>query len=260
MKICKHIISITVGAVALTSSLAAASETPVSTEVMTLLYQDANQAPPAPPTEAEESSRWYASAALGASFLLDTEIKETNGPKFKFKTGLGLNLGVGYILTKNWAVEVRSGVLWNEIDEYQGTSQGVSYNGGDGTVYQIPLMASAVYSIPISDKFSIGLKAGIGLQWTDFSVDRIRITAPRLNALGSLDKTSTSFRWEVGFQLANQIAHNIRIGGGVIFSGSSSIDVGSPMVDLGGTTEVGLGDKLDPLYNISLGFGVNIRF
>ena len=173
---------------------------------------------------------------------------------------MGLNLGVGYILTEQWAVEVRSGVLWNEIDAYQGTSQGVSYNGGDGTVYQIPLMASAIYSIPFSDKFSVGLKAGIGLQWTDFSVDRIRITAPGLNALGSLDNTSTSFRWEVGFQLANQIAHNIRIGGGVMFSGTTSVDIGSPTVDIGGNNIVGLGDKLDPLYNITLGFGVNITF
>ena len=252
---------LTVGAAAFGCSSLVAADSVVSTDVMALLYQDSDNAPPPPPpTDAEAPNRWYASAALGASFLLDTEISNTSGPKFKFKTGMGLNLGVGYILTEQWAVEVRSGVLWNEIDAYQGTSQGVSYNGGDGTVYQIPLMASAIYSIPFSDKFSVGLKAGIGLQWTDFSVDRIRITAPGLNALGSLDNTSTSFRWEVGFQLANQIAHNIRIGGGVMFSGTTSVDIGSPTVDIGGNNIVGLGDKLDPLYNITLGFGVNITF
>ena len=228
---------------------------------MALLYQDSDNVPaPPPPVDAEAPNRWYASAAIGASFLLGTEISNTSGPKFKFKTGVGLNLGVGYILTKQWSVEVRSGVLWNEIDEYQGSSQGVSYNGGDGTVYQIPLMASAIYSIPISDKFSVGLKGGIGLQWTNFSVDRIRITAPGQNALGSFDNTSASFRWEVGFQLANQIAHNIRIGGGVMFSGSTSVDIGSPTVDSGGNSIFGPSEKLDPLYNITLGFGVNIRF
>ena len=150
-------------------------------------------------------------------------------------------------------------MLWNEIKGFNETGMNENITGGDGDVYQIPLMASLIYSIPISEKLSIGLKAGVGIQWTDFHASNIEVSSPGVqSSFGSYDHTSTAFRWEVGFQLANQIAHNVRIGGGVLFSGTSSVSLGTATVTGG---DLASGDyKLEALYNVSLGFGITITF
>ncbi|MFB0985242.1 MAG: outer membrane beta-barrel protein, partial [Phycisphaerales bacterium] len=234
----------------------------VSADALALITQDADEKTPPPPTEIAAATPWYAAAAFGGNFLFDAKIKDTDGIKFKFKNGLGLNIGVGYQLCETLAVEVRSGLLWNEIKGFNETSMigntPVAATGGDGDVYQIPLMASVIYSIPISEKLSIGLKAGVGIQWTDFNASNIEFSSPGAqNSVASYDHTSTAFRWEVGFQLANQIAHNVRIGGGVLFSGTSSVSLGTATA----TGALGSGDyKLEALYNVSLGFVITITF
>jgi opacity protein-like surface antigen len=233
----------------------------VSADALALITQDADEKTPPLPTETAAANPWYAAAAFGGNFLLDAKIKDEDGIKFKFKNGLGLNIGVGYQLCETLAVEVRSGLLWNEIKGFNETGMNENITGGDGDVYQIPLMASLIYSIPISEKLSIGLKAGVGIQWTDFNASNIEVSSPGVpSSFGSYDHTSTAFRWEVGFQLANQIAHNVRIGGGVLFSGTSSVSLGTATVTGGGAGGDFGDDKLEALYNVSLGFGVQITF
>ncbi len=233
----------------------------VSADALALITQDADEKTPPPPTETAAANPWYAAAAFGGNFLMDAKIKDADGIEFKFKNGIGLNIGVGYQLCETLAVEVRSGVLWNEIKGFNETSMIENITGGDGDVYQIPLMASLIYSIPISEKLSIGLKAGVGIQWTDFNASNIEVSSPGVqSSFGSYDHTSTAFRWEVGFQLANQIAHNVRIGGGVLFSGTSSVSLGTATVTGGGAGGDFGDDKLEALYNVSLGFGVTITF
>lgn len=233
----------------------------VSADALALITQDADEKTPPPPTETAAANPWYAAAAFGGNFLMDAKIKDTDGIKFKFKNGLGLNIGVGYQLCETLAVEVRSGLLWNEIKGFNETGMNENITGGDGDVYQIPLMASLIYSIPISEKLSIGLKAGVGIQWTDFNASNIEVSSPGVqSSFGSYDHTSTAFRWEVGFQLANQIAHNVRIGGGVLFSGTSSVSLGTATVTGGGAGGDFGDDKLEALYNVSLGFGITITF
>ena len=232
-----------------------------SADALALITQDVDEKTPPPPTEIEAANPWYAAAAFGGNFLMDAKIKDADGIKFKFKNGLGLNIGVGYQLCETLAVEVRSGLLWNEIKGFNETNPNGNITGGDGNVYQIPLMASVIYSIPINEKLSIGLKAGVGIQWTDFNASNIEVSSPGVqSSFGSYDHTSTAFRWEVGFQLANQIAHNVRIGGGVLFSGTSSVSLGTATVTGGGAGSDFGDDKLEALYNVSLGFGVTITF
>lgn len=233
----------------------------VSADALALITQDADEKTPPLPTETAAANPWYAAAAFGGNFLLDAKIKDEDGIKFKFKNGLGLNIGVGYQLCETLAVEVRSGLLWNEIKGFNETGMNENITGGDGDVYQIPLMASLIYSIPISEKLSIGLKAGVGIQWTDFNASNIEVSSPGVpSSFGSYDHTSTAFRWEVGFQLANQIAHNVRIGGGVLFSGTSSVSLGTATVTGGGAGGDFGDDKLEALYNVSLGFAIKITF
>lgn len=236
-----------------------------SADVLALLAQQAEEDAAAPPTEVEAPGPWYVAAAVGGTFALDADAKENNA-RFRFKGGVGVNVGVGYAFAEDWAVELHSGLLWNEIDSVGGsvTSRlGNDFNlgGGTGHMYQVPVMGSIVYSIHFTEKLALGLKAGAGIQWTDMDVKNIRAFGPLapMNTFG-YSKQSTAFRWEVGVRVANQIAPNIRIGGGVMFSGTSEVNIGSPNY-AGGPAFLPAGDtKLDAIYNISLGFGINITF
>ena len=193
-------------------------------DALSLLYQDADEKTPPPPEEAEAAGSWYFAAAIGATYALNAELKDDlEGSKFKFKTGLGVNFGFGYAFNKTFAVEVRSGVLWNNIrniDDNNGYAPiaGATLNAGGGDMYQVPLMANLVVSFPISEKFSIGLVGGIGMQWTHFSAHDINVVSAGAN-VGTVefDKSSTAFRYNVGLQFNHQITHNIKMGGGVLF-------------------------------------------
>ena len=250
-------IALTTGALA-TGSLASA-------DALAMLNQADEKAASTPDsvaaaTETQASSPWYAAAAIGGNMALDSKLKDGDGAKFKFKTGIGLNVGVGYTVAENLAVEVRSGILWNQIDKADGgDSTGGTLSGGKGAMYQVPVMASLIYSIPINDKFSIGLKGGVGVQFTNFRADDVTFAFPgQQNETLKWDHNSTAFRWEVGFQLAREVADNIRIGGGVMFSGTSKVNIGSG--EIAGIGSIGEDQKLKGLYNVSLGFGVNISF
>lgn len=232
-------------------------------DALSLLYQEADEKTPPPPEEAEVAGPWYFAAAIGGTFALDADIKDQNGSYFKFNTGVGMNLGFGYAFNKTFALEVRSGVLWNGINSIQNFRIGTgTYGGGDGDLYQVPMMASLLVSFPISEKFSIGLKAGVGAQWTKFNSTVNSYNAGIFAGTNTWDNSSISFRYEVGVQLAHQITHNIKIGGGLIFSGTSEVSIGTPQLYTpAGAPVPTIGeDNLERIFNISLGFGVTVFF
>ena len=240
-------------------------------DALALLNQEAQEKADAPPAEAEEAGDWYFAAAIGGNFLLDADVENGNGTYFKFDRGLGVNLGFGYAFNKTFSLELRSGLLWNGFNSIQNgrltlNGNALTFGGGEGNIYQVPVMASLVVSIPINDKLAIGLKGGVGMQWTKINAHDINAYAGggQVGTVG-WDHNSAAFRWDVGFQMANQITHNIRIGGGVIFSGTTAVNIGAATFTsgAGGAIPSFTGNseqKLDRLFNFSLGFGVTIAF
>ena len=242
-------------------------------DALSLLQQEVDEKTPPPPEEAEAEApgMWYFAAAVGGNFLLDADVQDGNGTYFKFNNGVGLNLGFGYAFNKTFSLELRSGILWNGINSIQNgqlnlNGNAFTFGGGGGNVYQVPVMASLVVSIPITEKIAIGLKAGVGMQWTKFNAHDIN-TYAGANQVGTVgwDHNSAAFRWDIGFQLANQITHNIRIGGGLIFSGTTAVNIGAATITAspGGAIPSFMSSsdtKLDSLMNISLGFGVTVAF
>ena len=240
-------------------------------DALALLNQEARENAPAPPAEAEAPGKWYFAAAVGANFLLDADVQDGNGTYFKFDRGLGVNLGFGYAFDETFSLELRSGLLWNGINSIQNgqltlNGNALTFGGGEGNIYQVPVMASLVVSIPINEKLAIGLKGGVGMQWTKFNAHDINAYAGggQVGTIG-WDHNAAAFRWDVGFQIANQITHNIRIGGGLIFSGTTASSIGAASFTSGagggipsftGSSE----QELERLFNFSLGFGVTIAF
>ena len=239
-------------------------------DALSLLYQDVDEKTTPPPEEAEAACPWYMAGTLGTSIALDSDIKDSNGASFKFKAGVGFNLGVGYAFNKYFAVEIHSGFVWNSLDSVPSYNLGPpsgfksTVSGGDGNLYQVPLTTDLVVSIPISDNFSIGLLGGVGMQWTKFKVSNIGLLNQASADVGTLgfNSDSVAFRYNFGLRFAHQIAHNVRVGGGFLFSGTTEVQLGKGTYtyNTGGSAEGNVDVNLRRILNISIGAGVSISF
>lgn len=235
-----------------------------------LLYQDSGDKTPPPPEATEAESKWYFTGDVGANFVLDSEVKEFYGVKFKFKPGAGMNFGFGYNFTKMFALEMSSGFTWNKIDQLNGlgpvpTAIGTAtlQSDGDGDLYQVPFMVNFVVTIPI-DKFSIGLFGGVGVQWTRFSSSNdVLLNGASTTFQLKFDTNSASFRYNVGVRLAYDITHNVKIGVNGMFAGSTEVNIGTAgavTVPGFGTLSGGDDQHLKSLFNFQVAFGVNVAF
>lgn len=77
-----------------------------------------------------------------------------------FNAGFRGNIALGYKINRSWAAEFDTGVLWNSIDSFDGTS--LSSVGASFDNYTIPLLANIVYRLPIKGPWSSYLSAGAG--------------------------------------------------------------------------------------------------
>ena len=77
-----------------------------------------------------------------------------------FNPGIRGNIALGYNINRSWAAEFDTGVIWNSIDSFDGTS--LSSVGASFDTYTIPLLVNVVYRIPIKGPWSSYLGAGAG--------------------------------------------------------------------------------------------------
>ena len=237
-------------------------------DALSLIQDAARNSDDAMVTETTEASPWFFIGALGGGAMFDSDFKGEDDLSVKYNPGIGLNLGVGYALNKHWAVEISTGLAWNGIDRISGfvNSTGVSLtaSGGNGNLYQVPLIASIAWATPLGDRFTLGIAAGVGMQWTSFDLHDANLTAngtPFLTA--SQKKNSLAFRYQVGVQITREIASNIQLGFGVRFFGTSEVDLGeATFFPTGGgpsfkSTE---SRKLKNLMGFALGTSLKITF
>ena len=233
------------------------------------LMQDAarNDEASAVTPEATEACPWFFIGALGGSALLDSDFEGEDNLSVKYNPGVGLNLGVGYALNKHWAVEIMTGVSWNGIDGVSGFSSetgiALTASGGNGDVYQIPLIASIAWGTPLGEGFTLGIAAGVGAQWTSFDLHG---TAVEVNGVpwGTVSQKgdSLAFRYQIGVQVTREIASNIQLGFGVRFFGTSEVDLGNTTYfpDGAASFESTESTKLNSLMGFALGTSLKITF
>lgn len=77
-----------------------------------------------------------------------------------FQPGVRGNVALGYNINRSWAAEFDTGVIWNSIDSFDGTS--LNTVGASFDTYTIPLLANIVYRIPIKGPWAAYLGAGAG--------------------------------------------------------------------------------------------------
>ena len=237
-------------------------------DALSLIQDAARNSDDATVTETTEASPWFFIGALGGGAMFDSDFKGEDNLSVKYNPGIGLNLGVGYALNKHWAIEISTGLAWNGIDRISGfdNSSGVSLtaSGGNGDLYQVPLVASIAWATPLGERFTLGIAAGVGMQWTSFDLHDANLTVNGVPfGTASQKKNSVAFRYQVGVQITREIASNIQLGFGVRFFGTSEVDLGrTTYFPTGGgasfkSTE---SSKLKNLMGFALGTSLKITF
>lgn len=203
-----------------------------SADALSLAQEESRTAGNSAPIVIEETSPWYFHAAGGGNMMLNSDFENVDHT-MKFGPGVAVDLGVGYSLNKIFAVQVQTGVAWNKIDSIDGAD----LSGGEGNVYQVPLTLHLVMGFPISDSWKLGFSAGGGIQWTNFD------GSGRTNGSMAYSYSSQSyaFRYQLGVAATRTIAHNMTLGFGVRFSGTTSLDIGYNGEKVKGLTNIGLG-------------------
>jgi OOP family OmpA-OmpF porin len=116
---------------------------------------------------------WYAGLEGGATLLNDNKGREaiTNGaatiiehPNISFDNGWAVLATVGFEWGQ-WRFEGEAGYRHNDINRIQLTS---AIAGGWDDVSQLTLMANMLYDIPLGDRFSLSLGAGVGVDRVEF--------------------------------------------------------------------------------------------
>jgi hypothetical protein len=119
------------------------------------------------PMEVEYNPGPYLSFNASANLLQDVDIKNVplgtnlfvidNG-KIAFDAGFSFEMGVAVPINSDLAVEFSSGLAFNNVDSVSGiwnAGPGLldSVAGGDGNVYQVPLVAELVWTVIDHDGF-----------------------------------------------------------------------------------------------------------
>ena len=112
----------------------------------------------------------YASIDGGLTYQQDATLEETISsstppPIFSsgtvtFHPGARGNIALGYNINRSWSAEFDTGVLWNSVDSFDGTS--LSSVGAKFDTYTIPLLANIIYHIPIKGPWAAYVGAGAG--------------------------------------------------------------------------------------------------
>lgn len=109
-----------------------------------------------------DSGGFYTKFELGAALQDTADVTEILGfaanPPLDLEMDPGIRVGLagGYQFNESLALELESGLTYNSIDTIAGTSPG-SYD-----IYQIPVLLSLIYRIPVGKNFSAYVGGGGG--------------------------------------------------------------------------------------------------
>ncbi|MBI1213692.1 MAG: outer membrane beta-barrel protein [Alphaproteobacteria bacterium] len=126
-------------------------------------------------TDYGQAKGWYLGVEGGVNWMQDADgALDTPGPgslpfEAQFDTGWAVLAEVGYRWESNWRLEFELGYRANDVDC-------VSFNGGpcgpfNADVSQFTQMFNLVYDIPLDDRLTLSLGAGLG-------ADAVTVDAP----------------------------------------------------------------------------------
>lgn len=276
-------------ALVLATSGAALAESTDTLGMIAFSHPTAKAAEDAVPARKQKPSDLYIVGDVGLNLLQDVQWRDTgfqSDPKFQFKPGIDARLGLGIRITEKtvknvterFNMEISAGFLWNSIDAVSSsieefndplqTGAGIGLwglSGGDGRMMQVPLTVDFIWTAYETEKISLSMNLGLGVQWTDFEVNNAMFaeyatpTSPApiqsidLNASGS----SVAFRYQAGLDLLFKITDGMRLGGYFRYGGAAPTSLGR----LSTGSPAPLGNlRLGALNNFSVGLRLGIDF
>jgi opacity protein-like surface antigen len=230
------------------------------------------------PMEVEYNPGPYLSFNASANLLQDVDIKNVplgtnlfvidNG-KIAFDAGFSFEMGVAVPINSDLAVEFSSGLAFNNVDSVSGiwnAGPGLldSVAGGDGNVYQVPLVAELVWTVIDHDGFRVDIHGGGGLQWTKADISNVYAASAGLAAgNASVSGNSFSFRYQAGIDCMVDLSSSVSLGASFAYSGTTESNFGTasfasniPGLILVGTEDI----KTGSLTNLTMGISLRIEF
>ena len=239
----------------------------------------------APPKKNAKPSNMYLKADFGLNLLQDVKMRETlvtPAPRIAFRPGIDSRFGLGVNLSETnkgthverFAMEFTAGFMWNDIESISSNTNEFdpfgplfplgfyAYSGGEGRMMQVPLDVDFIWTVYETDRISISVNTGIGVQWTDLDLKNVSFN--RYNDRGIIQSTtmfsasgsSVGFHYQAGFDVLFNITSGIEFGGYFRYSGTPASSMGK----ITGTS-VPFGElKIAEINNFSVGARLTFAF
>ena len=118
----------------------------------------------------------YFRGGIGPEIAHKTDVKEFFGPisgiKVEYDAGLRISAVGGYQFCRYFSAEVESGILYNSIKSITGSPS------TDASVANVPLLANAVFHIPLESNFVPYCGFGVGVSTSVLDIDHATINGP----------------------------------------------------------------------------------
>ena len=246
------------------SSDGGSSITNVSTYMLSGLNEDA---------DGDDGANQYIRLQVGGNFAFDSTIQNDNSGtlfnlsngKVKFDAGVDLQVTWGIAVWEALAIELSTGFAYNGVSSIEGDwtsplvpGQSTPAIGGTGHVVSVPLVVGLGYSFGVTDSFTIGVNAAVGIQFTNADISGV--TGVGLQPLaGSINGTGSSFRYQVGATADWALSHNFGLGAYVRYSGTTEANFGTP--EFNTPFVVGISDvKVDDVSMLAVGLAFYFDF
>jgi len=170
------------------------------------------------------NNKVYLSFDMGTAFQQDINLYDSIGDneKVTFDTGARLDCELGFNITPNWAVELETGLIDNQVKN--SAILGTDFMNVD--LMEIPIMANVIYTRPLGRNFSVYLGGGLGAAFSQYYTD-----------LGGETQSDTTFAFQGLAGLKYTFAGRWDLGVTYKFLGTTKHDVGPGIDPMGNPTE-----------------------
>jgi opacity protein-like surface antigen len=179
-------------------------------------YDTPHSGAPAPATPGryylQPTGKVYVGFDAGAAFQQDINLYDTIGDneKVTFDTGARLDCQLGYNFTPNWAAELETGLIVNQVKN--SVVLGTDFMNVD--LVEFPVMVNVIYTRPLGRHFSAYLGGGVGGAFSYYENDFGGSTASdstfAFQGLAGL-KYTIGDRWDIGvaYKFLGTTEHNV---------------------------------------------------
>ena len=145
----------------------------------------------------------YVGATLGGSALNSAAVTQFGGSangKVQFDAGPSFGIHGGYRVCEWFAIEGETGSIYNNISSLNGVN---AFNV-DAWVYQIPIMANVVLTLPTRTPVVPYIGAGVGGAWSVIDINNISATVPggTVSLFGNDSTFTFAYQGFAGIQVA----------------------------------------------------------